>query len=76
MWVCRNVIGTTLIFDGWNPTHIYGDEWGMVQMALRFTNITSSIALILQRIKVPVPGPWPNSIKAPRHESMLFDPSK
>ena len=21
---------TTLIFDGWNPTHKDGDEWGMV----------------------------------------------
>ena len=30
MWVFRNVIGTTLIFDGWNPTHKNGDEWKMI----------------------------------------------
>ena len=36
MWVCRNVICTTLIFDGRNPTHQNGDEWGMVQMTLLY----------------------------------------
>ena len=29
------------IFDGWNPPHRNGDDWGMVQMTLRFTNIGS-----------------------------------
>ena len=30
MWVCRNVIGTTLIFEWVYTTHKNGDEWGMV----------------------------------------------
>ena len=31
MWVCRNVISTTLIFDGeFIPAIKDGDEWGMV----------------------------------------------
>ena len=32
MWVCRNVIGTTLMFDGLKfvPPIKNGDEWGMV----------------------------------------------
>ena len=30
MWVCRNVIETTLIFDGEHTTHKTGEEWGMV----------------------------------------------
>ena len=30
MWVCRNVMFATLMFDEWNPTHKNGDEWGMV----------------------------------------------
>ena len=29
MWVCRNVINHPL-FDGWNPSHKNGDDWGMV----------------------------------------------
>ena len=24
------------IFDGWNPTHKNGDEWGMVNMTLLY----------------------------------------
>ena len=39
MWVDRNVIGTTIIFDGEHTTHKNGDEWEMVYYC--YTNIKS-----------------------------------